>query len=476
MYDAFVAYHARMRPRDLAVLTPGRRATYAEFNADVNRFAAAFAALGVSSERGVVRVECPNLYRQLVMLLALARLEVATGVTGDRDCDLTLSERPGKESERVIRLSQDWIAATEAAEPIDMAARQRNPDALARVTLSSGTTKAARRVPSTFRRRMDSALNALGVFGAGRMGVWVIRTGIDSGLGNSLSVLAWTMGAAVATGFETGDLPMVMERNPEGLLGITPVQLRELLRALPRGFAVKPNWRVVVTGGALTPAVARAARSRLSPDVITSYSASETGRAIVGPASLLETTGAVGWPVPGVEAQVVDPDGAPLPDGVQGEIRVRTTRTTGRYLGDDEATRRVFRDEGWVHVGDLGRRLPDGSFVIDGRIDDRMNIGGVKVLPNVMENALMEHPGVRDAAAFTVPDAQGMDQCWMAVVCDGEVSREALMERLRATREPLPSVRFAWADEIPRNAMDKIDRNALRLQTQAALNAGALKP
>ena len=96
------------------------------------------------------------------------------------------------------------------------------------------------------------------------------------------------------------------------------------------------------------------------------------------------------------------------------------------------------------------------------------------MMPAVLENALLEHPQVHEAAAFAVPGPEGLDQCWIAVVVEGEVSRESLLERLRAARLAKIPIRFAWAEEIPRTEAGKIDRKALRAQTQAALEKNAL--
>jgi acyl-CoA synthetase (AMP-forming)/AMP-acid ligase II len=140
-----------------------------------------------------------------------------------------------------------------------------------------------------------------------------------------------------------------MERHPTGLLAITPIQLREVLLALPAGFELKSGWRVVVSGAAMTPALARTARSRLTPDIIISYGATESGRACVGPASLLEANpGAIGWPVPGAVVEVVGPDGQVLPVGEQGEIRVRSERISSSYVDNPEASAKTFRD-GYVY-------------------------------------------------------------------------------------------------------------------------------
>ncbi|MDZ4375344.1 MAG: class I adenylate-forming enzyme family protein [Phenylobacterium sp.] len=474
MLDAHLAFQAKTRPRALAMLTPRRRATYAEFDADVNRYAVAFRRLEITPERGIVAVHGSAAYRHHVMLMALARLGVATTATADVRADLRLSDRPEAKGANLQILDANWIAEVEAADVVEVPSAPRDPDGLARVLLSSGTTGEAKRVPLSWRRMEISALSALNAYASGRLGVWSIRTGIDSSLGYSMATLAWSMGAAVAVDYAPQDLPLLLERQPVGLLGLTPMHLREMLRRLPAGFELKPDWRIVVTGALLPAPIAREARRRISPDIHVIYGSTETGRAMVGPAiHLEETPGAVGWPVPGVSVELVDAGGAAVPDGEQGEVRIRSDRNAGRYLDDPEASARAFRD-GWFYPGDLARRLPGGLIVIDGRADERMNLGGRKLLPNLLEQALLEHPSVRDAAAFAIPGPDGVEQCWMAVVADANVSRDALVQRLSGSGVRAPSVRFAWAEEIPRNAMGKIDRKALRAQTLAALEKNAI--
>lgn len=470
MFDASLAFQARVRPRALAVVTPRRRVTYAEFDADIDRYAAALRARGLGPDSGVVAVGETSSYRRLVLLMALARLGVASTTEIDRRADLRLSEQAAEDGDaRVLHLDPDWIARIEAAPHAPVPSAPRDPEGVARVILSSGTTGQFKRVPLSWRRMETGGINALTAYAAGKLGVWSIRTGIDSSLGFSLATLAWSLGAAVAVEYGDADLAHLMERHESGLIGLTPVSVRRLLRALPAGFEPKPAWRLVVTGELLAPAYAREARERLTPDIHVVYGSTEAGRATVGPARHIEQhPGAVGFAVPGVTIEVVDGDGAPVADGETGEIRIRSDRNSGRYLDDETASAQAFRD-GWFYPGDLGRRLPGGLLVIDGRADDRMNVG-VKLLPTQFENVLLEHPGVRECAAFAVPAPdESHDQCWIAVVPEGEVSRDDLLAHLAAGGAPQVQIRFAWAEELPRNAIGKIDRQVLRAHTQAAL-------
>ena len=472
MFDTYVAFHARVRPRAPAVITPSQTVPYAQFDDDVNRFAAAFRALGVGPETGVVSFETRRVYRHHVALMALIRLGVAAGVATDPLCDLMLSDQPGESNGRIKRLPPEWFDAVERADPVEIVSAPRDPDALSRVLLSSGTTKTPRRVPTSWRQRLERTTSAIVTDGRGKVGVWAMQPGIDSGLGYSHALVGWTIGAAVAAGFNAVDLIGLMERNPEGLLGVTPSQLQAVMAALPPGFEPKPGWRIIMTGAALSPRLARTALAQLSPDILVSYGATETGRIALGPATLLDSEpGAVGWPGPGMDFEVLNDAGEPAADGEQGVIRVRNSRVVTHYLNNDTASDATFQN-GWVYPGDLGRRLADGSFVVDGRADERLNVENVKIMPDLLEHALLEHPDVRDAAAYAVPGRDGLDQCWIAVVADVEVSHDAMMARLKAARMRLPTIHFSKSPEIPRNARGKIDRQALRALTLAALQKG----
>lgn len=470
MPDTHIAYHALVRPRALAMITPNRRVSYAQLDADINRFAAAFRALGIGPETGVVSFETLRIYRYYVALMALARLGVAAGVAADALCELKLSDQPGATTERIRRLTPDWFAAVEAAEPIPISSAPRDPDRPGRVLLSSGTTKAPRRVPTTWRQRLERIATSNVTDARGRLGVWAMQPGFDSGLGYGHALLGWTLGVAVAAGFSAAELVLLLERHPEGVLGLTPAQLQSLLDVLPPGFEPRPDWRVIMSGAALSQTLAREARARLTPDILVSYGATEIGRIATGPATLLESTpGAVGWPGPGTCIEVVDENDHRVPIGEQGILRIRASKAGTTYLDNDAASETTFRN-GFVYPGDLGRQMPAGFFVVDGRVDERLNVHNVKIMPDLLENALRAHPEVNDVAAYAVPDAQGLDQCWIAVVSSHEIAHDSLMACLQAVHPTLPPIHFAKTPEIPRSARGKIDRDALRAQTTAALD------
>jgi len=469
MFDAYLAFQAKLRPTSFALITPQRWATYREMNADVDRFASGLRALGIARDRGVVSIRIANDYLTNVVLLALARLGVVSSPFDDPAPDLAivLAEQAGPGE---LALTADWLAATFRAEPRPVEPVQVGPDDLIRGMLSSGTTRTARRVPRTWRMLEGNTRTCALTYCAGKPGRWVCLTGMNTGLGQGMTLAAWSLGETLVADYTPSQLAHSLEALRPSIVGLTPSFLRLLLSAMPPGLQAQPGMRVVSTGGTLSPSLAREARLRLAPQILISYGAAETGSTTLADAAWLETHGgSVGYPVPGVRVEVVGDDGQPLPPGEQGEIRVFGDRQSEGYLGAPDATARAFRD-GAFYPGDLGRLLPDGMLLVDGRVDDRMDLGGRKFMPELLEEVALAYPGGMDAAAYGAPDAAGVDACWLAVAAADDLDRQGLADHI-ARWPNLPPVRFAWIDAIPRNEMGKAERRRLRAETIAVLEA-----
>ena len=473
MFDGYVRDNAFWKPRAPAVITPMQTVSYAQLDGDLDRIAAALADIGIRPDTGVVSVRVSDAYLNRLVILALARLGVASSPAADHDADRYVVYGPrqtGTPSAREVYLDRDWFADALAATVAPAPFAHMEPDRLARILLSSGTTRVPRRIGFSWQRLEVSLLAQIRAFGPGKQGVWVPLTEIDSALGFFVTIAAWAMGAASGSGFAPETLPGLMERYPEGVVGTTPIQLSALLAALPDGFQPKPDWRFQVGGSSLPRKLAEEAVMRLSPDVRAGYGATELVRIAAAPvARLWDTPGAVGVAVAGAHIEFVDEDGQQVPDGQSGELRIKSMRSADGYIGDPDSTAQRFRD-GWYYTNDIGRRLADGRIVLEGRVDDRMIVEGAKFMPRILEDAALACPGVIDCAAFAIPDESGLERCWLAVVTEPGFDRDGLAPHL-ANYPHLPPNRFAWTEEIPRNARGKIERNKLRDALIAALAA-----
>ncbi|CAL9581671.1 Long-chain-fatty-acid--CoA ligase [Streptomyces sp. enrichment culture] len=179
--------------------------------------------------------------------------------------------------------------------------------------------------------------------------------------------------------------------------------------------------------------------------------------------------GTVGVPLPGVELRLVEEDGSPVTayDGeTVGEIQVRGRNLFTEYLNRADATAAAFTADGWFRTGDMAVRDPDGYVRIVGRkATDLIKSGGYKIGAGEIENALLEHPGVREAAVTGEPDPDLGERivAWI-VPTDGE--RPPTLEELagHVARRLAPHKRprvLHHLDVLPRNDMGKIMKRAL---------------
>ncbi|MGI5202787.1 acyl-CoA synthetase [Spirillospora sp. CA-108201] len=170
--------------------------------------------------------------------------------------------------------------------------------------------------------------------------------------------------------------------------------------------------------------------------------------------------GYVGTPLPGVETRLVAEDGSAAvpPDGeTPGELHVRAPLLFKGYLNRPEATARSFTPDGWFRTGDIAVIDPDGWHRIVGRAStDLIKSGGYRIGAGEIENALLAHPAVREAAVVGTPHDDLGEQVTAYVVADG-VGEEQLVdfvaERLSAHKRPRV---VHMVGSLPRNAMGKV--------------------
>ncbi|MER7970828.1 acyl-CoA synthetase [Streptomyces sp. NPDC005840] len=179
--------------------------------------------------------------------------------------------------------------------------------------------------------------------------------------------------------------------------------------------------------------------------------------------------GTVGVPLPGVELRLVEEDGSPIDgwDGESvGEIQVRGPHLFSGYLNRPDATEAAFTADGWFRTGDMAVREADGYVRIVGRkATDLIKSGGYKIGAGEIENALLEHPGVREAAVTGEPDADLGERIVAWVVAEDPGSPPSEREladhvagRLAPHKRPRV-VRHLAA--LPRNDMGKVMKRAL---------------
>ncbi len=184
---------------------------------------------------------------------------------------------------------------------------------------------------------------------------------------------------------------------------------------------------------------------------------------------------AVGVPIFNTGAQVIDDEGKVLGAGEVGEIVVSGPQVVPGYWQNPEETANAFRD-GWFHTGDVGLMDGDGWFYVVDRKKDQINASGYKVWPREVEDALYEHPAVREVAVIGVPD-QYRGETVKAFV-SFRPGQSATVEELKAhSRERLAAYKvpreIEFIEELPKTASGKILRRELRQASTTSSQGGA---
>lgn len=174
----------------------------------------------------------------------------------------------------------------------------------------------------------------------------------------------------------------------------------------------------------------------------------------------------VGKPSPNVELRVVDKDLKDVPAKEPGQIIVRAETVMKEYWKDPAKTKEVLAD-GWLLTGDVAYKDEEGFIFIQGRADEMINVGGLKVSPIEIEEILKTHPGVKDCACVGVSDPRGLSgQLVKAYVVgaapQGRPSPDELTTFLSAKLEPykIPTI-YEWTETIPKTASGKLQRKLL---------------
>lgn len=240
-----------------------------------------------------------------------------------------------------------------------------------------------------------------------------------------------------------------------------------MLSALPAD--VRPDTssiRFALCGAAPMPVELLAPfEERYGIAIYEGYGLSEGTCASTGnPLDGVRKPGTVGLPLPGQEIAIVDSEGNFLSAGSVGEVVIKGPTVMRGYLGRPEETAKVIVD-GWLHTGDIGRMDADGYLTLVDRSKDMIIRGGENIYPKEIESAIYTHPQVLEAAVIGRPHpVYGEVPIAYVSYRDGAaVEPEQMLELLRKSLAPykLPEL-IVTVDEIPKNAVGKIDKRILR--------------
>lgn len=252
------------------------------------------------------------------------------------------------------------------------------------------------------------------------------------------------------------------------MMGV-PTFYTRLLDAPQFNKALTEHMRLFTSGSApLLAETHHAFEERTGHRILERYGMTETNMTTSNPYDGERRAGTVGFPLPGVEVIITDPEtGTLLADGEIGMIEVRGPNVFKGYWQMPEKTREELRENGFFITGDMGVIDKDGYVSIVGRQKDLIISGGYNIYPKEIELILDELDGVLESAVFGVPHADFGEAVYAAIVpnagaeIDVSLLEVAMKDRLARFKQPKG---YVLLDELPRNTMGKVQKNLLRDQ------------
>lgn len=440
--DDWLSRAAEGVPRQPALIAGERTMTFAELELEAAAAARRFVGLGVSrGDRVALFAEAT--IEHAVLLHGLAKLGAVAApldasAPGTEQVALLGALEPGL----VVREPREVLDAPEHADvSLDTSLDSDAPHCVIHTSGTSGRPKA---VTLTYGNHLWNAVGSGVRIGVSPSDRWLCCLPLHHVGGFAILVRGALYRIAVELEpFDEATVSAAVAERRATIVSLVPTMLSRLLDA---GAPLERLRCALIGGGPLPQALLERALDAGVP-VAPTYGLTECASqvATMSPGETRERPGSVGPPILTTELRIDD-------DGV---ICVRGPSVAPGEVGED----------GWLHTSDLGRLDEEGYLYVLGRADDTIVTGGKNVAPAEVEQALLEHPAVADAAVHGREDPEWQEAVVATVVLAdaAEVTEDDLREFCRARLAPhkIPKA-VSFAAELPRNAQGKLQRDRLR--------------
>jgi non-ribosomal peptide synthetase component E (peptide arylation enzyme) len=503
-FYSILAARATAHPDQVAIADRGRRITYAELMARVDRVSAGFAALGIGAG-DVVTIQLPNWAEFAYVFFALERLGAVANQIGpdfrSREVDyiLRFSEsrafvcpasfkgfdyvkmitelRPGlPDLEAVCVLggaasaglvSLDALVDNAAAVPPPAVGQGAND--VMRMAFTSGTTGSPKGVIHSHNTTLSTCrtLNADMRVTPDEVFLIYLPLGLNWGYLTLVQAVMAGARAVLLDQFSARAALELIQRERVTYIPTAPASIIAILNDPELTRFDLSSLRVIITGGASCPIeTIRAFRARMRGHLVELYGMLETGfhtytRLDDDPEAV---TGTVGTVSSGLGLRLIDESGGDVPEGGEGEIAALGPSVHLGYHKNPAANAELFTADGWFRTGDLGQFDGAGNVKIVGRLKEMINRGGKKFFPREIEEILYTHPKILHAAIVGVPDPRlGERNCLCVIPRPGQTL--TLDEAVGFLRDSVATYKLPETieifDELPFTPTGKIQRHVL---------------
>ena len=479
-----VAGHARNRPSHPAVIWRDREDEALDYREAWRRIEAcaarlADAGIGRGDRVGLALGDHPT---HLLLHYAVARLgavilpvdhrwtvaeQLDAARAFDARCLLTDETDAGYGDFPVLQPDETWYRQPGQALP----PMPEDGDLPVLISLSSGTTGRPKGALVTHRQFYERFVTQWVTLGIDCSDRFVALTPLYFGAGRSFGMCLLAAGGTVVLDpppHKPEELAAAINRSRATVAFLVPTLLRRLLPLAGGETPLLPHLKLLISSGAVLHAgEAREITAKLTPRLLSYYASSEGGGiSVLQPHEVTDYADTVGRPVFRVEVEILDAEGRPVADGETGRLRYRGPGVATRFL-DEEGTEHEADAGGWFYPGDRACRGQDGHLQLRGREKEMIIRGGVNLYPGEIENALLAHPDITEAAVVARPSAKFGEEP-VAFVCGTGTDEQAVLAwcagRLAPYKVPAAVI---FVDELPKSSLGKILKKDLAERLQS---------
>jgi len=347
------------------------------------------------------------------------------------------------------------------------------PDDVAQIQYTSGTTGFPKGALLTHRGLSNNARFYAQVIGARPGDVWVNPMPLFHTAGCGLATLGALQTGGVHVippAFDPALMLQLIESERGSITLIVPTMLIGMLEQPNLRDVDLSSWGLATLGGApVPPELVRKIRTLTPARAAIGFGQTESSPYITHTSpddDESEWTGTVGKPLPQCEIKIADQDsGETVPLGQLGEICSRSYAVMKGYFNDPAATRSAIDTDGWLHTGDLGSIDAKGYCRVHGRLKDMIIRGGENIYPREIEELLVTHPAVADAAVVGVPDPTWgeIPVAFVRLAAGPQPSEDELHTFCRKHLAPYKTPRhWRFVTRFPQTPSGKIQKFVLR--------------
>ena len=485
-----LAVNAKRFPNKVAVYDPNDRITYLELDRKVNQLTHGLRELGIGKGHRVA-ILFGNSITHLTALYAVARAGAAAVVLDLKwkarevlravqafDCDLLLYDGAfASVTPEILQATKfGGFSLTDAASSLihgqpttEFVSATRDED-LFMIMLTAGTTGTPKGCMVNHRTYAVQCMNSAIGRGCSEYSkeLSVVPIYYNSGRSTVLAHIFFGGTVYLRNKFEPRETLDLIQREKISSLGLASTMCHRLLQ-LPdlESYDVSSIRALRKAGLPFTRKMVEELIDRVTPNVYQGYASTDAGQAtFLRPEEQLLKIGSSGRAIWSAEVDVVNDRHDPVPPGQDGEIRVRGPNVCQGYYKNPEEQKKRFID-GWYYTGDIGRFDDDGYLYVVGRMKDIIKTGSINVAPKEIEEVLLFHHDVADAAVVGVSDPEWGEsiQAYVVLRRQHAIDETGLIkfakEYLADYKAPK---RIRFVDDLKRNELGKVNAQVLEEQ------------